>query len=133
MKTQKPYVRIQSNVTIRVTPGLQNLDVTNPDAHVPDRLKVSPTWPKAMIMIKQGAGIYPSEIVEWPTVKALEKDNVLTIGDFLDTADETVAKTKEELQENINIISPKKDYKNKEEKETENKSARLADIAGEEE
>lgn len=67
------FVRIQSNETIHVTCGLQNKDVTNADAHVPDRLKVSATWPKATVLIQKGAHMYPSEIVEWATVKALAK------------------------------------------------------------
>ena len=80
----KDYVKIQSTTTIHVTPGLQYRDVTNPDAHVPDRLKVHPTWAKCVICITAGVGIYPSEIVEWDSVKALAKCNILTIGDFVD-------------------------------------------------
>ena len=45
------FVQIQSDVTIRVTTGLQNKDVTNPDAHVPDRLKVNPEWPKHQLSL----------------------------------------------------------------------------------
>lgn len=74
------FVQIQSNTTIRVTTGLQNKDVTNPDAHVPDRLKINPEWPKYQVLIKQGAHKYPAEIAEWPTVKALVKDKIITIG-----------------------------------------------------
>lgn len=84
MAETKPYVRIQSNVTISVTCGLDSQDVSNKDAHIPDRLKVNPLWPKATVLIRQGVGIYPSEIVEWNTVKALAKDKVITIGEFLD-------------------------------------------------
>lgn len=74
------FVQIQSDATIRVTTGLQNKDVTNPDAHVPDRLKINPEWPKYQVLIKQGAHKYPAEIAEWPTVKALAKDKIITIG-----------------------------------------------------
>lgn len=84
MAQKQPYVRIQSNSTINVTAGLHSQDVTNPDAHVPDRLKVNPAWPKCTCLIRQGVGIYPSEIVEWPSVKALARDKVLTIGEYLD-------------------------------------------------
>lgn len=83
------FVQIQSNTTIKVTTGLQNKDVTNPDAHVPDRLKVNPEWPKAQILIRQGVHRYPVEISEWPTVKALAKDKVLTIGAISDVEDLT--------------------------------------------
>lgn len=86
-------VQIQSSATIRVTTGLQNKDVTNPDAHVPDRLKVNPLWPKHMVLIKQGVGFYPVEIKEWASVKKLAEDNVITIGQEIDRApDEKEAK-----------------------------------------
>lgn len=87
-------VRIQSTITITVTPGLHHKDVTNKDAHIPDRLKVSPLWPKATVMIRQGAHYYPAEIVEWPTVKALEKDGILTIGQIEDAEGEVVDEAK---------------------------------------
>lgn len=118
----KPFVRIQSNVDIVVTPGLQHNDVTNPDAHVPDRLKVSPSWPKATCLIRQGAGIYPSDIIEWPTVQALAKDKILTIGEQLDSADETVDQQKQELALNLEEIKPKR---------TSKKAASLTEIVGE--
>ena len=93
----KDYVYIQSNTSIVVTAGLQNENVTNPDAHVPDRLKVNPTWQKLKIMIKAGRHIYPSLITEWHSVKALVKDGVLTIGEEVDSTDESLKTTKEDL------------------------------------
>ena len=72
----KAYVRIQSSRNIRVTMGLNCQDVTNPDAHIPDRLKINPLWPKLSVLIKQGAGWYPSEIASWSTVKALVDDGI---------------------------------------------------------
>lgn len=74
-------IRIQSTKTITVTCGLEHKDVTNPDAHIPDRLKVSAEWPKCTVLIKAGVGDYPAEIAEWPTVKALVKDKVFTIAE----------------------------------------------------
>lgn len=110
-RTSKPetkaFVRIQSNVTINVTMGLQNQDVTNADAHVPDRLKVNPLWPKLTVLIRQGVHWYPSEIAEWPTVKALVEDKVLTIGEFSDSCeeqDETQA-TKDALKANVDNMN----------------------------
>lgn len=84
----KDYVRIQSNQTIMVTGGLYYKDVTNKDAHIPDRLKVNPEWPRLTVLIKQGAHWYPSEIAEWATVKALAKDKILTIGEMSDLVDD---------------------------------------------
>lgn len=105
MEHTKPYVRIQSNITINVTAGLHNQDVTNKDAHIPDRLKVNPLWPKMTCLIKQGVGVYPSEIVEWPAVKALAKDKVLTIGEQLDNPEDAEVETKKtQLQSSLNEI-----------------------------
>ena len=77
-------VQIQSSITIRVTCGLQNKDVTNPDAHVPDRFKVNPEWPKHQVLIRKGIKKYPAEIKTWPSVQALAKDKILTIADLGD-------------------------------------------------
>lgn len=103
----KAYVRIQSSKNIRVTMGLNCQDVTNPDAHIPDRLKVNPLWPKLSVLIKQGAGWYPSEIASWNTVKALVDDGILTIGEFSDTAADTVVAEKEELVKKIEEVAKK--------------------------
>ena len=84
----KEYVYIQSAISIVVTAGLQNEDVTNPDAHVPDRLKVNPVWPKLRIMVKAGRHIYPKLITEWNSVKALVKDGILTIGEEADSPED---------------------------------------------
>ena len=126
MKT-KPYVRIQSQTTITVTCGLQHKDVTNPDAHVPDRLKVSSEWPSCSFKIKEGAHIYPSEIVEWNTVKALERDKIITIGEYLDSAEEDVVTAKEKLTLELNTHINKAE----ETSTKESKQLKLSDIAGE--
>lgn len=97
-------VQIQSSVTIRVTAGLQHQDVTNPDAHVPDRLKVAPTWPKHTVLIREGAHNYPADIKEWPAVKALAADKVLTIGQEFETD-----KLNEEEQANVNTANEAKE------------------------
>ena len=93
-KTEKDYIYIQSNISIVVTAGLQNENVTNPDAHVPDRLKVNPVWPKLRMMIKAGRHIYPKLIIEWNSVKALVKDGVLTIGEEVDSPNDTKVEEK---------------------------------------
>lgn len=98
-------VTIQSSRTIRVTSGLQYDDVTNPDAHIPDRLKVKPNWAKKMYIIKEGKYDYPAEIAEWNTVKALERDGILTIAP-------------------VHIVPEKEAVRPQ-------KSSKLADIAGE--
>lgn len=80
------FVRIQSTCTIEVTAGLQLQDVTNPDAHIGDRLKINPLWPKLTMLIREGVGLYPVEILEWNTVKALADSKILTIGEQVDDA-----------------------------------------------
>lgn len=104
----KAYVRIHSDITIAVTAGLQNLDVSNPDAHVPDRLKVSAEWPKLTVLIKKGEGLYPIEIKTWDTVKALAKDKIITIGDETDSDEGTdVADRKATLIANMKEVESK--------------------------
>lgn len=97
-------IRIQSKVTINVTPGLQGKDVTNPDAHIPDRLKVSPEWTRCTVLIKAGVGTYPAEIAEWNTVKALVKDEIITIGGFEDAKTEEQQKEVETFERKIDSV-----------------------------
>ena len=96
----KAYVKIQSSTTINVTAGLQCKNVTNPDAHVPDRLKVNPSWPKCTVLIREGVHWYPSEITEWPTVKALANDKILTIGEDSDKPVDNPEMSKEQFDRN---------------------------------
>ena len=104
-ETKKPYVRIASNTTITVTAGLQCLDATNVKSDIPNRLKVAPMWAKLTIDIKKGSFVYPSEILEWNTVKALAKEKVITIGELLDSPEDNADKTKEVLVNNINDVN----------------------------
>lgn len=104
----KDYVTIQSNVTIMVTGGLQYKDLTNKDSQLPNRMKVASEWPKLSVLIKQGQHIYPSEIVEWQTVQALQKDGVLTIGAYVDNPNDVeLEKLKENVIEVSKEINPK--------------------------
>ncbi len=102
-------VQIHSNITIRVTTGLQNQDVTNADAHIPDRLKVNPEWPKHQVLIRAGQGIYPAEIVEWPSVKALAADKILTIGTISEVANSTL--TAEQQKDVMTASEAKEEFK----------------------
>lgn len=77
-------VRIQSSMTITVTSGLQCKDVTNKNAHVADRLKISPEWPKYSIQILEGVAEYPAEIAEWDTVKALVDAGIMTVTNVIE-------------------------------------------------
>lgn len=89
----KKFVRIQSEKNIEVTPDLQYIDMTNPDAHVGDRLRVAGQWIQMRVLIRKGTGLYPSCVQNWSTVKSLEKGGVLTVGEETDecTDEETLA------------------------------------------
>lgn len=117
------FVKIQSTMNITVTGGLQAQDVTNKDAHVPDRLKVAALWPKTTVDIKQGVGFYPEYIKDWNTVKNLVKDKILTIGETTEEVDEEDKKKKEDLDFNMAEIEEKLGKKVK--------NINLDDIAGE--
>ena len=100
-KQEKQFVRIQSDETINVTMGLSYNDVTNPDAHIPDRLKVQPSWASTTVLIKKGTGFYPAYIANWSTVQRLVEDKILTIGEFTDEASEEEKEVKAKLDLNI--------------------------------
>ena len=105
----KDYVYIQSTTSIVVSAGLQAEDVTNPDAHVGDRLRVNPYWPKMTILIKQGRHTYPSFIKNWESVKDLVKDNILTIGEEVDDIeDDEMKKVAKEVKDEIESFNKKK-------------------------
>lgn len=107
------FVRIQSTKTIKVTCGLDFQDFTNYESDIANRMKVSPSWPKAMILIREGVGNYPKDILEWPTVQALVKDNILTIGQEVEEHDEQKVHEAEELKMNLEEIKPKKSRKSR--------------------
>lgn len=122
------FVQIQSSITIKVTTGLQNKNVTNPDAHVPDRLKINPEWPKCQVLIKEGAHNYPAEIAQWPTVKALAADKKLTIGAVV-----KLDKLNEDEAVMLNVVNEAaEEFKMPTLKERK-KSVALADLANDEE
>lgn len=89
-KKMKKYVKIQSSKNIQVTGGLSFLDMTDPKQAVPNKLKIQPLWSKEKLKITVGSAWYPSYITEWATVKALNKDGVITIGEFTDTLPDNV-------------------------------------------
>lgn len=107
-KEIKKFVKIHSDINVSVTPGLQLDNVTNPDAHVPDRLNVAPTWPKVIIDVRVGAHFYPSEIAEWNTVKALCESGVMSIIGYSDECqDEITKEQKNKLDLNEDVLKSK--------------------------
>lgn len=98
---EKKYVRIQSDVTITVTPGLQCTDYTKKDSDVPNRFSISPNWQEATVLVKQGAHYYPAKIAEWKSVKALVEAGKMTIGEFTDEPKEGVEEASKELESGL--------------------------------
>ena len=104
------YVRIHSNVSIGVAPGLHYENVTKKDSDIPNRLKVNPVWPKMVVNIEAGSHIYPAEVAEWPAVLALQKDKVLTIGDYCNEAgevEEKISLQKQTINEELKKLKSK--------------------------
>ena len=92
-KKMKRFVRIQSNKTIVVSPGLQSVNVTNKDAHVENRLKVNAMWQNASVKIMNGSGYYPACIKNWNSVKKLQELDILTVGAETDTIEDEAMRT----------------------------------------
>lgn len=80
----KKFIRLQSTRNITVTPGLLNIEMTNPNAHVADRLRVASVWTQFCVKIHTGVGYYPAQIKDWGSVKALVEDGVFTLGEETD-------------------------------------------------
>ena len=85
------YILIQSKKTIKVTNGVTYVDTTNPNSRSENPISIRPSWQFATVLIKAGQHAYPKEIAEWPTIKALQKDKILTIGQEVDENDEEYA------------------------------------------
>ena len=78
----RKFIRIQSKMTILVTPGLQLSDYTDEKKAVANKLNIKPRWQAGSIQIKEGAHYYPAEIAKWNTVKALVEKEILTLGEI---------------------------------------------------
>ena len=122
-------VKIHSTVTINVTAGLQNKDVTNPDAHVPDRLKVSAEWPRHTVLIREGQHLYPAEIKSWNTVKALANDKILTIGEEVEVEDGKLSEEESKLVESAQAAQ--REFRLGEPEDKHRRRRNLAEMVGE--
>ena len=103
---KKGFVEIQSTTTINVTKGLQFSNYTDPKAPIANKMNVKPRWVKTSVLIKAGKGVYPKEITEWASVKALENTGVLTIG-------RDVEGTPEAIQEQVKLEKAEKENSTK--------------------
>lgn len=102
MKSEKQqFIKIHSDVTIMVTPGLQNKNITNKDSRLEDKLRVQPIWQNAGVLITRGEGLYPAEIAEWPAVKIFARKGIFTIDKDVNVekqSQEKVEKAKKDAQ-----------------------------------
>lgn len=138
MKNEKKFIRIESKMNITVTTELKHMDVSEPDAHVPDRLRIAPQWQNTTVDIKQGTGYYPAYIKNWNSVQVLSKANVLTLGEEVDECEgqQQVEEIIKDLDRNLEKVKDKSNgfISEKEEREAKVKKVskiNLADIAGE--
>ena len=107
----KKFVRIQSDVDIVVSAGLQSINMSNKDAHIADRLNVKSAWVGTRVLITKGTGFYPSEIATWDSVKALAKDKLLTIGEEVDEINGTPDEIKKAEDTKTKLTNEIKKYK----------------------
>ena len=98
----KNYIRIQSKIDVAVSAGLQSINMSNKDAHVPDRLNVKAAWVGTRTLVHKGVGVYPIELKNWDAVKSLVKNGILTLGDEYEEVPTDIVDcvtTKEETEE----------------------------------
>lgn len=107
----KKFVRIQSDIDIVVTAGLQSINMSNRDAHVADRLNVKSAWVGTRVLITKGTGYYPAEIAKWDSVIALAKDKLLTVGEETDNVDGTPEEVKKAEETVTKLANEKKKIK----------------------
>lgn len=74
------FVQISSTITITVTGPILYLDRTNTQSLATERLNIQEMSSGLKCQILQGNGYYPSCILEWGTVKALQKAGKFVIG-----------------------------------------------------
>lgn len=101
----KPYVQIQSNVTVVVPRDLAFKDLTNHKSDVPNRMKIGATWPKVKITLLKGAHYYPAEVAEWNIIKNMVKDRLVTIGAYSDDCKELDASAQTVVDKNIHELN----------------------------
>lgn len=127
------FVTIHSEETIRVTAGLDYIDATNMESRKDDFKNIKQNWSKVYMLILKGKHVYPAEIAEWPTVKALEKDKVLTVSFEIDETDVDPNELGAAKQREIDLNEGKEDQQlevkqNEEYVEKKRKTKKVADI-----
>ena len=57
-----------------------------------------------MLVIKEGVGTYPAEIVEWATVQALARDKIITIGEIMQPNTDEEKAIVDEFEQKANSV-----------------------------
>ena len=107
----KKFVRVESQINVVVSAGLQSINMSNKDAHVADRLNVKSAWVGTRIMIKKGTGYYPAEIKDWASVKSLAANKKLTVGEEVDEVPNDPEATEKVDKERNKLNNEIKKYK----------------------
>lgn len=82
------FVKISASKPRRVFSGLQTKNTTSDNPTNPNRLNVESLWTDNFVILKQGAWYYPSVVKTWDSVKALEKNEIVTIGGEVDSIED---------------------------------------------
>lgn len=82
------FVKISASRPYRVFSGLQTKNKTSENPTNPNRLNVEALWTDNFVILKQGTWYYPAVVQTWDSVKALEKNEIITIGNEVDTIDD---------------------------------------------
>ena len=76
----KKFVQITSTVNIEVYASLEAIQVVTGDNQKGDRMNAKSGWAKIRVLLTNGTSWYPSEILNWESVKRLAAKEIITIG-----------------------------------------------------
>ena len=97
-KERKRFVKISSTMDIEVYGNLASSSFVSESASG-KTLNTSAIWPYLSVKFHVGQGWYPSMILDWKAVKALDEKEILTIGEQKDTIDNVEMLAKAEKME----------------------------------
>lgn len=119
----KKFVQITSTINIEVYASLEAIQIVTGGNLKGDRLNARSGWAKIRVLLTAGTSWYPSEILNWESVKRLAAKEIITIGKQDDTISnpETLAKAEAELKA---IVKGKKDVEKEKQKAKE-----ISDVA----
>ena len=111
----KKFVQITSTMNIEVYASLQALETVTGNNMTGNRLNAKSGWAKIRVLVTAGTSWYPSEILNWPAVKALAGKEIFTIGIQSDTITNPETLKKAEAQR-ATILKGQKDVEREKER-----------------